>query len=90
MFKKILENVKLLQERNRLERLYQRSKELDIKRNFIIQEVSRIYDDIDKIYDVVDIHPFFRAEKVVNRVIKRPSDIDRLYRRALEHQGGLL
>lgn len=90
MLKRLLNSIRLLQERNRLERTYKRSIELEIKRDFIIQEVSRIYDDIDKIYDIVDIHPYLRAEKVVNRVIKKPSDIDRLYIESLKHQGGLL
>lgn len=89
MFKKILEKVKLLQERNRLERAYQRSIDLNAKKFYIKLALIRYYNDMDKMYDVVDIPAHIRAEQVMSKVLRKPTDIDRLYKKTLEMEAVL-
>ncbi len=88
-FKKILEKVKLLQERNRLERAYQRSIDLNAKKFYIKLALIRYYNDMDKMHDVVDIPAHIRAEQVMSKVLRKPTDIDRLYKKTLEMEAVL-
>lgn len=83
-FKKIIEKVKLYQERNRLERAYQRSIDLNAKRFYIKLALIRYYNDMDKMHDIVDIPAHIRAEQVMRKVLRKPTDIDRLYKKTLE------
>lgn len=88
-FKNLLEKVKLFQKRNRLERAYQRSIDLNAKRFYIKLALIRYYNDINAIHDVVDIPAHIKAEQVMSKVLRKPSDIDRLYRKTLEMEATL-
>lgn len=88
-FKKLFEKVKIFQERNRLERAYQRSIDLNAKRFYIKLALIRYYNDYNTMHDTVDIPAHVKAEQVMSKVIKRPSDVDRLYRKTLEMEATL-
>lgn len=89
MLKRILERIRLLQERNRLERAYRRSIDLNAKRFYIKLALIRYYNDYNTMHDTVDIPAHVKAEQVMSKVIKRPSDVDRLYRKTLEMEATL-
>ena len=68
------------------ERKYQRNIDLNCKRFFLRNAVIKWYMDYDKIYDVCDIPAHIRADRALNKVIKRPSDIDRYYKKLIAYQ----
>ena len=82
MFKNLLGKIKL----KLAELKYRRQKQLSAKKFYIKLALIQYYNDIDKMHDVVDIPAHIRADRVMTKVIKRPSDIDRLYKKSLEYQ----
>lgn len=85
MFKNLLSKIKL----KLAELRYRRQKQLSAKRFYIKLALIQYYNDLDKMHDVVDIPAHLRAEKVMSEVIRKPSDIDRLYAKSLEYQAQL-
>lgn len=85
MFKNLLSKIKL----KLAERRYKRKIDLNAKKFYIKLALIQYYNDIDKMHDVVDIPAHLRAEKVMSEVIRKPSDIDRLYKKSLEYQAQL-
>lgn len=86
MFKNLLSKFHLWKE----QRKYKRAKELSAKKFFIKLKMISYYNDINKMHNVVDIPAHIKADRIMNEVLRKPSDIDRLYKKALEYQGGLL
>lgn len=82
MFKNLISKIKLLI----AERRYKRKIDLNAKKFYIKLALIQYYNDIDKMHDVVDIPAHIRADRVMDKVIRKPSDIDRLYRKSLEYQ----
>lgn len=82
MFKNLLAKIKL----KLAERKYQRNIDLNAKRFYIRNKVIKWYMDYDRMHDVTDIPAHIRAERAMSKTIKRPSDIDRIYKRLLEYQ----
>lgn len=89
MLKRLLDSIRLFQERNRLERAYRRSIDLNAKRFYIKLALIRYYNDINTMHDTVDIPAHVKAEQVMSKVIKKPSDVDRLYKKTLEMEATL-
>ena len=89
MLKRLLDSIRLLQERNRLEKAYRRSIDLNAKRFYIKLALIRYYNDYNTMHDTVDIPAHIKAEQVMSKVIKRPSDVDRLYKKTLEMEATL-
>lgn len=85
MFKNLISKIKL----KLAERRYKRKIDLNAKKFYIKLALIQYYNDIDKMHDVVDIPAHIRADRVMTKVIKRPSDIDRLYKKSLEYQAQL-
>ena len=85
MFKNLLGKIKL----KLAELKYRRQKQLNAKKFYIKLALIQYYNDLDKMHDVVDIPAHIRADRVMTKVIKRPSDIDRLYKKSLEYQAQL-
>lgn len=85
MFKNLLSKIKMIL----AERKYRRTIDLNAKRFYIKLALIQYYNDIDKMQDVVDIPAHIRADRIMDKVIKKSSDIDRLYKKSLEYQGQL-
>lgn len=82
MFKNLLAKIKMMQQ----ERKYKRNIDLNCKRFYIRNAVIKWYMDYDQIYDVCDIPAHIRAERAMNKTIKRPSDIDRIYKKLIDYE----
>ena len=89
MLKRLLDLIRLFQERNRLERAYRRSIDLNAKRFYIKLALIRYYNDYNTMHDTVDIPAHVKAEQEMSKVIKKPSDVDRLYQKTLEMEATL-
>ena len=82
MFKNLLAKIKLW----KAERKYKRTIDLNVKQFQIRNAVIKWYMDYDKIHDITDIPAHIRAERVLKKTIKKPSDIDRIYNKLIEYQ----
>lgn len=82
MFKNLLTKIKL----KLAEIRYRRQIDLRVKKFQIRNAVIKYYMDYDRIHDITDIPAHIRADRLLDRVIKRPSDIDRCYKKLLEYQ----
>lgn len=85
MFKNLISKIKL----KLAELKYRRQKQLSAKKFYIKLALIQYYNDYDKMHDVVDIPAHIRADRVMDKVIRKPSDIDRLYKKSLEYQATL-
>lgn len=82
MFKNLISKIKMML----AERKYQRNIDLNCKRFYIRNAVIKWYMDYDRIYDVCDIPAHIRAERAISKTIKRPSDIDRIYKKLIDYE----
>jgi len=82
MFKKLLSKLRMMRE----ERKYMRSIDLNVKKFQIRNELIKFYLDYDRMNNIVDIPPHYRAERIMRKKLRTPADIDRSYRKLLEYK----
>lgn len=75
MFKDLLSKFHLWKE----QRKYQRTIDLNAKKFYIKLALIQYYNDLDRIYDVVDIPAHIRADRYLTGI--KPAKIDKLYRK---------
>ena len=69
------------------EKRYQRMIELNAKKFYIKLALIQYYNDYNKMNNIVDVPAHIKAEYIMNDVIskKRPSEIDKLYKKSLKY-----
>ena len=82
MFKNLISRLKMMQQ----ERKYKRNIDLNSKRFQVRNALIKWYMDYDKMYDVCDIPAHIRADRVIDKHLKCPADVDRAYKKLLAYQ----